>query len=73
MDHSVSPPTHFSLDHVDASGAEGLDTVVDVHHSFTFSHIQHDIQHNVAASPACPHTGAKGERRESTNLNTLLR
>lgn len=64
-------PTHFSLDHVDASGAEGLDTVVDVHHSFTLGHIQHDIQHDVAAGPARPHAGCREEERQK--ISTLQR
>lgn len=57
------PPTHFSLDHVDAPGAQGLDAVVDVHHSLALGHIQHDIQDDVAAGPACPHA-AEEERGE---------
>lgn len=64
------PPTHFSLDHVDASGAESLDAVVDVHHAFTLGHIQHDVQHNVAAGPARPHAGA-GERGEGSTSRNL--
>lgn len=41
------------LDHVDASRAEGFHTVVDIHHAFTLSHVQHDVQHDVAAGAAC--------------------
>ncbi len=44
------------LDHVDTSRAESFDTVVDVHHAFTLRHVQHDIQHDVAAGAAGPHT-----------------
>ena len=47
--------THLGLDHVDASGAEGLHTVVDVHHPLTLGHIQHDVQNDVAAGPTRPH------------------
>lgn len=47
------------LDHVDASRAEGFDTVVDIHHAFTLRHVQHDIQHDVAAGAARPHTGTQ--------------
>lgn len=67
------PPTHFSLDHVDASGAEGLDTIIDVHHSFALGHIQHNIQHNVAAGPTCAHTGAEERREGSTSLSAPLK
>ncbi|TNN86139.1 hypothetical protein EYF80_003556 [Liparis tanakae] len=53
-----------SLDHVDASGAESLDAVVDVHHAFALGHIQHDVQHDVAAGPARPHAGQGREERD---------
>lgn len=57
-------PTHFSLDHVDPTGAQCLHAVVDVHHSFTFGHIQHDVQHDVAASPAGAHAVTGQNRAE---------
>lgn len=54
----VFPSLHICsdlcLDHVDASRAEGFHTVVDIHHTFTLGHVQHDIQHNVAAGASCP-------------------
>lgn len=71
---SQTPPTHFSLDHVDASGAQGLDTVVDVHHSLALGHIQHDVQHDVAAGPARPHAGFSGSRsREGRSAHAPVR
>ena len=50
---------HLCLDHVDASGAQGFHTVIDVHHAFTFSHVQHDVQNDVAACPPRPHAGGR--------------
>lgn len=47
------------LDHVDAAGAEGFDTVVDIHHAFALGHVQHDIQHDVAAGAARPHAATQ--------------
>lgn len=49
------------LDHVDASGAEGFDTIVDVHHAFALSHVQHDVQHDVAAGAACPNAATQNK------------
>ena len=55
-------PPHLCLDHVDASGAQRLDTVVDVHHPLALGHIQHDVQDDVAASPARPHADRRDSR-----------
>lgn len=48
------------LDHVDASGAEGFDAVVDVHHALALSHVQHDVQHDVAAGASGAHAATHG-------------
>lgn len=53
--------THLGLDHVDSPGAERLHAVVDVHHAFALRHIQHDVQHDVAAGPARAHAAAGEE------------
>lgn len=47
------------LDHVDASRAEGFHTIVDIHDAFTLGHVQHDVQHDVAASAAGSHTATQ--------------
>lgn len=60
---------HLCLDHVDTARAEGLHTVVDVHHSFTLRHVQHYIQHDIAACPACSHT--EEEARCSSKMMTF--
>lgn len=41
--------SHLSLYHVDASGAQGLHAVVDVHHALPLRHVQHDVDDDVAA------------------------
>ncbi len=56
---------HLCLDHVDTARAEGLHTVVDVHHSFTLRHVQHYIQHDIAACPACSHTDGEERKTDS--------
>lgn len=48
------------LDHVDASGAEGFDAVVDVHHALALGHVQHDVQHDVAAGASGAHAATHG-------------
>lgn len=50
------------LDHVDAAGAEGFDAVVDVDHAFALGHVQHDVQHDVAAGASGPHAAVRGNR-----------
>lgn len=55
--------SYLCLDHVDPSGAECLHAVVDVHHPLTLSHVQHHVQHNVAARPTSPHTATARERK----------
>lgn len=56
---------HLCLDHIDTARAEGLHTVVDVHHSFTLRHVQHYIQHDIAACPACSHTEEEERKTDS--------
>lgn len=51
----------LGLDHVDASGAEGFDAVVDVHHALALSHVQHDVQHDVAAGAPGAHAATQGK------------
>lgn len=53
---------HLCLDHVDAARAQGLDTVVDVHHPLPLRHVQHDVDHYVTARPpSSSATEIKGE------------
>lgn len=50
---------YLCLHHVDSPGPELSDTVVDVHHTFPFCHVQHDIDDYEAAGPSCPSTAWK--------------
>lgn len=50
---------YLRLHHVDSPGPKLSDTVVDVHHSFPFCHVQHDIDDYEAARPPCPSTARK--------------
>ena len=54
------------LDHVDAARAEGLDTVVNVHHALTLGHVQHHVQNDVAAGSTRPNTGTQEGIRYNT-------
>lgn len=63
-DRAVCLTSDLCLDHVDATRAESFDTVIDVHHAFTLRHVQHDVQHNVAAGTARTHTDTT-DREES--------
>ena len=60
------------LDHIDASRAEGLDAVVDVHHALTLGHVQHHVQNDVAAGSTCPHTGTQEGICYNTPKYTLI-
>lgn len=48
------------LDHVDAAGAQSFNAVVDVDHAFALGHVQHDVQHDVAAGASGPHAAERG-------------
>lgn len=49
------PVVYLSLYHVDAPRAQSLDTVVDVHHSLTLCHVQHNVQDNITTCPPSAH------------------
>ena len=40
---------YLCLDHVDPAGPQLPHTVVDVHHSLSLRHVQHDVHHHEAA------------------------
>lgn len=50
---------YLCLHHVDSPGPKLSDTVVDVHHSFPFCHVQHDVDDYEAARPPCTSTAWK--------------
>lgn len=52
---------YLCLHHVDSPGPKLSDTVVDVHHSFPFRHVQHDIDDDEAACPSCSSTARREE------------
>lgn len=51
---------YLRLDHVDPARAQFSDAVVDVHHSFTLRHVQHDVDDDEAS-------GASRSSAEETN------
>ena len=62
-----APHPHLGLDHVDAPGAEGLHTVVDVHDALALRHVQHHIQNDVTPRAASARAGERepGARSEA--------
>ncbi len=56
--------THLGLNHVDSSGAQSFDTVVDVHHPFSLCHVQHDVNHDVTSRPAGSRTETYREGKQ---------
>lgn len=61
-------PKYLCLHHVHSPRPQLPHAVIDVNHAFPFCHVQHDIDHDEAASPPCTRTEGKegsvsGERR----------
>lgn len=48
--------TYLCLHHVDPPRPQLSDTVVDVDHTFSLRHVQHDVDHDETPSTPCPRT-----------------
>ena len=74
-DGGMAYSSHLCLYHVDASGAQGFDTVIDVHHALSLRHVQHDVNHDVTSCTSSPSAEQKQRQRElhSYNIQYLLK
>lgn len=63
---------YLRLHHVHSPGPQLPHAVIDVHHAFPFRHVQHDVDDDEAAGPACTGTGDKGGVRGGRGRPVLL-
>lgn len=61
---SVGPDLpYLSLDHVDPPWAQLPDAVVNIHHTLSLRHVQHDVDDDEAACPSRPSTAGKHKQK----------